>query len=160
MYQIVIKQGDLQDRQRHLRAVLREFVGTKVEITRSVNGKPFCRGGPYFSLSHSGSWLAIVVSSVQVGIDIEVMRPIRHQKKMSQRLFGTEFSAIEDFFDAFTRKEAMTKAFGFKLRSYPVSYPPCQVLSLAMYLPPALRGFWCAVGTAGHKPLLSSFHSH
>jgi 4'-phosphopantetheinyl transferase len=41
-------------------------------------GKPALAGGPEFSVSHSGSWIAIAVSDTPVGIDIETRSPLDH----------------------------------------------------------------------------------
>lgn len=47
----------------------------QIVIRRSVNGKPLVQGA-FFSVSHSGSFVACAVDSIPVGVDIELLRPM------------------------------------------------------------------------------------
>lgn len=46
-------------------------------IERDINGKPYMKGGPEFSLTHSGRWIGAAVSELPVGLDIEGGREFR-----------------------------------------------------------------------------------
>jgi 4'-phosphopantetheinyl transferase len=55
--------------------LLIERIAQGQEILYNENGKPFFPDGPYFSLSHSGHFVCLAVSSTApVGLDIEIRR--------------------------------------------------------------------------------------
>ena len=105
-----------------LESAVRVF-GYAGEITYRYdgNGKPFFawEGAPFFSLSHSGSYVAFAVSDSPIGIDVEdlsVHRKTDH-RKIAQRFFtANETEWIGDdrerFFRVWTFKEAYAKATG------------------------------------------------
>lgn len=102
--------------------------GKSIELVRSERGKPALGGdradsGLTFNLSHSGSWLAIVVGcDTPVGIDLE----IDHRRPRSGDLAARFFSAREarwlreqdepflsrQFLNQWTAREALAKAIG------------------------------------------------
>ena len=59
-----------------LNKILYENYGIKqANIYRTENGKPYLRGSNiYFSISHSGEYVATAVSDSEIGIDIECVR--------------------------------------------------------------------------------------
>lgn len=92
-------------------------------ILKSVYGKPYIVGYPSFSISHSGDFLVIAVSSNgSVGVDIEVCRKIEsfydlldyvchpNEKKEIYRSHHSNFQ--KTFLRCWTRKEAVLKAIG------------------------------------------------
>ncbi|MGN1295963.1 MAG: 4'-phosphopantetheinyl transferase family protein [Bacilli bacterium] len=89
-----------------------------------VNGKPIDKNGKFISLSHSSNLVAIAISDIDVGIDIEMIKPF------NENLFDKVFSYQEKeeylkeqnkdfFFQIWTKKEAYTKRIGTGLTCYP-----------------------------------------
>ena len=102
------------------------------EIVYNENGKPFCANvsGIYFNISHSATKVAAVVCKQEIGIDIEIIRPVNLKlakrictydelvyifgKKPSESDFETEKDAecIRRFLEVWTLKEAYLKCVG------------------------------------------------
>lgn len=78
-------------------------------IKYSEHGKPFIEGGPCFNISHSGNFVAFVMSDAEIGVDIEVI----HEKNLSvsRKMFGKDLSC-DEFHTAWTRRESAMKAKG------------------------------------------------
>lgn len=103
-------------------ALAAAFAGAGVpadaEIARTVLGKPYLTGFPgvHFNLSHSGPWGACALSGFPVGVDVELIRPLR--RNVAGRFFTkTEQLYLarrpeEEFFRLWTRKESFAKAVG------------------------------------------------
>ena len=112
------------------RAVREEFGLYELPvIVRNEKGKPYFedKGLPYFNISHSGDYLVVVVSDVEVGIDIqEVGDNFERSLKTARRFFSKEEAeeieriaeevsaevANEYFFRLWTRKESYGKCLG------------------------------------------------
>ena len=91
-------------------------------LKRPASGKPYLEGCPlYFSLSHTGAIWGCLISSQNVGLDIQEERKTNF-KKLSDRFFlDEEIKFVRDhgiggFFDIWTRKEACVKYYGTGLR--------------------------------------------
>lgn len=95
-------------------------------ITVDGNGKPFFTDYPdlHFNISHSGKFVACVISDSDVGIDIEGGRDV--DLRVAERFFtDEEYEWIEEcdtdeekrsrFFKIWTKKEACTKLTGVGL---------------------------------------------
>jgi 4'-phosphopantetheinyl transferase len=125
------------DRQRFVttRVWLRRLLGShlgvspgELVIENDVNGRPYVAGECaestlQFSVSHSGNLAVIAIGScVCVGVDVEVMHAITNVDEMVRAHFSTreqdEFASLpqrlrtEAFFNGWTRKEALVKAWG------------------------------------------------
>jgi 4'-phosphopantetheinyl transferase len=101
-------------------------------FTTGIGGKPAVGGAHAqtslaFNLSHSGDWLVIAVArDMQLGIDIERIRPAFRTGDISRRYFSHDENAalsalpeaqrVRAFFDGWTRKEAYVKARGAGLQ--------------------------------------------
>lgn len=94
----------------------------KKDIIFSVTsqGKPFCKSHPeiYFSLSHSGDFLALAISDREVGIDIEKLREPKENlvmrvccKNEIEKIYSNK-NPDTVFTEIWTRKEAYLKALG------------------------------------------------
>jgi 4'-phosphopantetheinyl transferase len=117
------------------RAILGYTLGVaaaEVEISRRcahcghpTHGKPALVGAPdvSFSVSHSADRALIAVSrGVEVGADIEVLRPRRYLDRLGRRVFAVDEYAgwerlpegrqLEAFLAVWTAKEAYLKAIG------------------------------------------------
>lgn len=84
------------------------------------NGKPFFPGGPYFSISHCRSGIAVATDDQPIGIDIET---IRHADAdlIARTMNAEEQSRIRsdrDFTRLWTQKEAVVKAQGVGIVSF------------------------------------------
>ena len=104
---------------------LREYgiCGKDVTFLENSDGKPYILEYPklFYNLSHSGEYVALVMSQFPVGIDIEKLRC--GQEKLVKRFFSEEETnrLMEDYDDdsftkVWTRKEAFIKACGIGMR--------------------------------------------
>ena len=128
--------------QAHLRRVLAGLTGTSpaaIGFRFGRHGKPFLPGGPSFNQSHSEERIIIAVAAEgRVGVDIEVIRMVKHMLGIAARNFARDESARLHaahaherqalFFRLWTRKEAFLKALGVglthSLRSFSVDPSP------------------------------------
>jgi 4'-phosphopantetheinyl transferase len=99
-----------------LKRVLREYHGVhEPRLTCVMHEKPRLMGaGPRFSLSHAGGGFAVAVSDVEVGIDLEPVRPLTADLlviALSDEERGYVGSDL-DFFRVWTAKEAYMKRSG------------------------------------------------
>ena len=95
------------------------------EIARdSDNGKPYFKDAsmPHFSLAHSCGICAAVTADAEVGIDIELIRPVPHKNELAKRFFTEdekqrlrESDTDENFLLIWTQKEALVKMRGDSL---------------------------------------------
>lgn len=81
-------------------------------------GKPYKKHRPRFSLSHSGTYCFLAVASNEVGADIQ--RIENKDSRMVEYCFDeeerTRIKTQEDFFSAWSEKEALGKYFGFGIK--------------------------------------------
>lgn len=88
-----------------------------IKFTYGENGKPEEENGQFFfSLSHSGQFAAAALSDRPIGIDIEVIRPVK-QAVIKRVCTKNELAMISDddnasFFKIWTFKEAFFKKNG------------------------------------------------
>ena len=112
------------------RSALRVLLGKATETDpRDIvfvfgdNGKPrLAAGGPLFNTSDSGDVVAIVLASEELGVDIEVKRPMARRLRLARRICTTrEFEQLEtlpaaereiELLRLWTCKEAALKAVG------------------------------------------------
>jgi 4'-phosphopantetheinyl transferase len=108
--------------------LLRYILGCKLGIQsntiifrKSDNGKPYLENKEtHFNLSHSGDWVVMAFSDGEVGIDVEVVRPVNY--RIAERFFSLEEVAslnskegdekLDYFFDLWTLKESFLKLIG------------------------------------------------
>ena len=115
-----------------LRTLLAAYLGTRPELVRfryGPRGKPFLaedlagKGDLQFNLSNSDE-MALVgfVRGVEIGVDIEFLKPMPDCEEISERFFSLSEREVlrglpreikeEGFFNCWTRKEAYLKAVG------------------------------------------------
>ena len=81
-------------------------------------GAPYIEGGPYFSISHCKTGIAVAVSENPIGIDIEAIRtfsPDLMRKTMSpteQQRITSSATPDQEFIRLWTQKEALLKLQG------------------------------------------------
>jgi len=90
------------------------------DLQYSSLGRPYLKNKPDFNLSHSDNYVVCATTKVgQIGIDLEEIRAINFQGLL-KRFFSLQeqslFRTRNQFFEAWTRKEAVLKAQGCGLR--------------------------------------------
>ena len=94
-------------------------------ISKNKNGKPYIPDLPefHFNISHSGEWTVIAVSDSEIGVDIQLIKPVRNglakrfftrrENLKLDKLNNEEYNA--EFTRMWTMKEARTKVTGESL---------------------------------------------
>ena len=111
-----------------LRAILARYAPAPLEFAAGDHGKPYLSSSPEikFNLSHSGERALVAVSvGLEVGVDIEKLRPLSQCLSIAERFFpAIEFQALSEvsldgreaaFFRSWTFIEARLKARGIGL---------------------------------------------
>lgn len=110
-----------------IRSLLSSYLKNQLsreELLKNENGKPYFANGPYFNISHSGKYVLMVVSTSEIGVDIEEIK----NKDMSSlvRIFNeAEAKMIKehsDFYYLWCAKESLIKCMGLtvgKVREIP-----------------------------------------
>jgi 4'-phosphopantetheinyl transferase len=112
-----------------LRTILSSVTNVPLEFGLHEQGKPYLASAPEirFNLAHSrGTALVALARDVEVGVDIERIRPLPEYAAIAQRYFPagfTEPSGVRDFFRHWTRVEALLKAHGSGLYGAGASLP-------------------------------------
>jgi len=87
------------------------------EILKNENGKPYYANGPHFNISHSGKYVLMAVSTSEIGVDIEEVKP--KDTALVMRLFNeAETKMIKehsDFFYIWCAKESLIKCIGLSV---------------------------------------------
>lgn len=90
------------------------------KICVADSGKPYIPNGPKFNLSHSGDITVCAVGTVEIGIDIELIKP-RNIKRIIRIFSAAEKNRIstldgneklQEFYRCWTAKEAKAKQLG------------------------------------------------
>jgi len=90
------------------------------DVRFAENGKPGFDACPlHFSLAHSKSLAAALISDAPCAVDIEAIRPQIRDKLSARCLSEAEIRSGCDFFDVWTKKECMGKLSGKGLPAYP-----------------------------------------
>ena len=94
------------------------------EWSYNEHGKPYIKGGPYFSISHCKEGIAVAVNDQPIGIDIEAIRHAE-QDLIERTMNADERLAISDerdrdrvFTRLWTQKEAVVKMLGTGIESF------------------------------------------
>ena len=120
--------GKKEDVNAALQSILERETGAPVTIERGPKGKPYLPACPRvrFNVSHTkGKALIAVAQDVEVGVDIERIRPMSDMEPIAEQyllpgdaevLAGTpEAQRPREFFRLWTRAEALWKAAGLGL---------------------------------------------
>ncbi len=103
-----------------------------IELEYQCYGKPYLVDqARYFSLSHSGEYVACVVDCQEVGIDIEKIQPVN--RRVAERILNedeyrafdekTEEEKDEELIRLWTRKESVAKCLGGGIFRNPKELP-------------------------------------
>jgi 4'-phosphopantetheinyl transferase len=102
-----------------LRAILGRYTGARLDFAAGEHGKPYLPAVPHlkFNLSHSGEMALVGVAlEVEIGVDVEQIRPMPDWREIAGRFFPRQEAALvaddRDFFRRWTRLEAVIKARG------------------------------------------------
>ena len=102
-----------------LRAILARYTGARLDFAVAEAGKPYLPAAPEvkFNLAHSHDMALVgVAHEVEVGVDVEWIRPLSDYAALAERFFPpSEAAGIVDqldFFTRWTRIEAALKARG------------------------------------------------
>lgn len=108
--------------------------------------------GPYFSISHSGPWIACAVSSATaLGLDIEQCDPRRDVLALARQAFG---AAVSDELAAMPQP-ARTAAFYQRWSAVEAAYKLGQDAASSVTLPhPALSIVLCSAAPLAQPPIL------
>ena len=88
--------------------ILRDFYNIENREIIFIGKKPFLSTREkFFSISHSGEYIALAFSDYDCGIDIEKIK-LRNFEEISQRM-GFHCSTLEDFYREWTKYEAEYK---------------------------------------------------
>ena len=89
-------------------------------LKKGEHGKPYIDGFSCFSISHTGSFWAVLIADRECGLDIQAGRKC-DMRAIAKRWFAPEDaeaisadseSAADEFFCVWTRREALAKALG------------------------------------------------
>ena len=101
-----------------LRAILGSVTTAPLEFALHEKGKPYLVSSPEirFNLSHSREMALVAVArEIELGVDIERVRPLPEYAAIAQRFFPPDTvppKGVRDFFRHWTRFEALLKAHG------------------------------------------------
>jgi 4'-phosphopantetheinyl transferase len=102
-----------------LRAILSRETDVRLDFAVAEAGKPYLPAAPHlkFNLSHSGEMALVAVAlEVEVGVDVEWVRPMPDYVALAERFFPPSHAAAltdeRDFFRRWTQIEAVLKARG------------------------------------------------
>lgn len=99
------------------------------EISKNEYGKPFLlnKKDCFFNITHSGDWVAVAISDMEVGIDLEYKEPFDYDEvidylmsKSEKQFFSTlpcEFKK-DIFYRFWTLKESYIKAIGLGMSKH------------------------------------------
>ena len=100
--------------------MLQELIGPFADWQYNEHGKPFIEGGPFFSISHCKTGIAVAVADEPIGIDIEHIRTA--EQGLIERTMNAEerqqIHSDRDFTRLWTQKEAVVKAQGTGIESF------------------------------------------
>ena len=145
-----------------LRAILGSVTSTPLEFALHENGKPYLASAPgiHFNLAHSREMALVAVArEVEVGVDIERVRPLTEYAAIARRYFPegyTEPTGVRQFFRHWTRFEALLKAHGAGL--YGAGATPPGVWSVAEI--DAGPRFTAALAVEGPLPAVIVIHEY
>ena len=100
--------------------MLQELIGPFAYWQYNEHGKPFIEGGPFFSISHCKTGIAVAVSDEPIGIDVEHIRTA--DKSLIERTMNADeqqhIQSDRDFTRLWTQKEAVVKWQGTGIESF------------------------------------------
>ena len=120
---------------RHILAAYHGVDPAELRLGREPGGRPYIESADrlFFSLSHSRGTALVAVAPAPVGVDVERVRRITHERAIAARILHPDtVAALESvpstrrtdaFVDAWTQREAHVKAVGGGLFRTPDALP-------------------------------------
>ncbi|MFT5847849.1 4'-phosphopantetheinyl transferase family protein [Psychroserpens sp.] len=103
-----------------VRHLLREFGYTDQDLYYDENGKPHLKDGMYISITHSFTFSGVIISTSEIGIDIEKQRP--KITIIAKKFVGYEFNYLSDTDAEYIKK--LTVIWGIKESLYKLFSTP------------------------------------
>ena len=103
-----------------VRHLLRDFGYTDQDLYYDENGKPHLKDGKHISITHSFIFSAVIISDVEVGIDIEMQR--EKIGRIATKFVDYEFQYLEKESDCYVRR--LTVIWGIKESLYKLFATP------------------------------------
>lgn len=103
-----------------VRHLLREFGYTDKDLFYSENGKPHLKDGKHISITHSYTFSAVIISDIEVGIDIEKQRS--KIAIIAKKFIGYEFNYLDENTENYIKK--LTVIWGVKESLYKLFATP------------------------------------
>ena len=170
--------GGQEESHRLLEAAITEYTGDSGQARELLegmytgeNGKPYMDGFEYFSISHTGSVWAVLVSERECGLDIQHARSCNALSIAGRFYHPDDAAAVtamheedpekgrDEFFRLWARREAMVKAFGGSAADSDIPSvsgecaeyrgAPCRIIDICM---PDLPELYAAVCVRGDAP--------
>ncbi len=100
---------------RTARGALRYFLSRyqiNEPLQKTVHGKLFTQNQIQFNVTHTFKKIGLIFAqNLEVGIDLEAHLPRQNWQKIAQR-FKAKIDSLSEFYQFWTRKEAVTKSYG------------------------------------------------
>jgi len=116
-YPDILKYLNNEDKkERAVSIILRnKYIG---KVSFSIRGKPLSKS-KFFNISHSKGIVGLATTNNEVGLDIEVIRPVDKKLKdfVSNKDEKKYIKNDENFFEIWTNKESLLKCIGSGIRS-------------------------------------------
>ncbi len=98
--------------------LIKRFLGD-TEIYTNKYGKPYCKNGAYFNISHSGDYVVFVLSDCEIGCDIQRTDYIKTENAAKivfcdneKQILHNAFDKTGMFYSLWTKKESLLKCIG------------------------------------------------
>lgn len=88
---------------------------TESDLYFNEHGKPYIKNKPFFSYSHSGDYICLVIDNYEVGVDIEKVKDFKISNlcrvfNEKELVFGDKSN--KNFYEIWTKKESYLKLTG------------------------------------------------
>lgn len=103
-----------------VRHLLRAFDYTDQDLYYDENGKPHLKDGKHISITHSFIFSAVIISTTEVGIDIEKQRP--KIARIAEKFVDYEFNYLDTEVEEYVRN--LTVIWGIKESLYKLFATP------------------------------------
>lgn len=138
--------------EKYLKKVLKE---NQITISYTTYGKPYLEKNPLcFNIAHSSDFFMIGISSFEIGVDIETIKPTRDLNKLSLKVLSPielkVFHTLDDsqkelfFYQIWTQKEAYLKCLGTGIRQRLNAITVSQIKDVKLDFKKEKEYFWAS----------------
>ncbi|WP_026754159.1 4'-phosphopantetheinyl transferase superfamily protein [Sediminibacter sp. Hel_I_10] len=139
-----------------VRHLLREFGYTDQDLYYDTNGKPHLKDGKYISITHSFTFSGVIVSTQQVGIDIEKQR--EKIAIIAKKFVEYEFNYLTKTEEDYVRK--LTVIWGIKESLYKLFATPGMLFKAHFLVIPFMLSDGETVAWIDYKNLKHRYNSY